>query len=462
MRKFAAVLLSLALVLGLSGCGDLGHAESTFTQPHQSRPPIDPDDEELILSARNAQGIYDAVIALIGIGAERGVIRMYEYEGELEDDLAAAVLTASSQTPLGAYCLYYIDYSLVTAPGGREANVSLMYRHSPEDAEKIIECGDTRQLTEEIYRAMSARETVLTVYATDESVDESAISRAVESVYYDHPGQILYIPTYTVTAYPEAGEIRILEVVLTYPYATSTVESRRRSLDSRTDLIISGLQGESDRELIEAAAEYISENVVFDESVLPSNDLARRYNAMTAYGALVQGRAAGEGFAMAMKVLCDELGIECLVVRGTVEGKEHSWNMVCLENGVYYHVDIARSLVDGPIFWNDGQHSHAGYEWDAQLYPACDGPSLYGPEYDVPPEDDDGQDEPDEQPDEPDEPAEPDEPDEPDGPNTPGDPDTQEGGAGQPGPQAPPEGDTEHIDIFWGLGLTNRNGTYII
>lgn len=429
MRKAAALVLLLALLL--TGCADSIQAEKSYSQPHQSRPPIDRDDEELVLSAHDADSIFDAVMALIGIGAERGVIQMFDYEGQPEEDLAGAVLTAANQTPLGAYCVYYIDHSLITTAEGMEVSVSIMYRHTPEEAEGVKECRDGEELTELIYNAMSSRETVVTLLTRSENINETAISSTVEQVYYSNPGDILYIPTCTVTAYPETGAERILEVILTYPYATSTVESRRRSLDSRTRAIVSGLRGKDGRELAQAAAEFIRENVEFDGTVDPSEDLARRYNAMTAYGALVQGRAAGEGCAMAMKVLCDALGLECRVVRGTLNGRGHTWNIVRLDSGEFYHIDPGMYDPEGAVFKNDDQQSYAGYVWDREACPACPGRSLYGPEFDPPaPPETNGEDEP---------------PEVPDGPETP------ESGQDEPDPGAAP-GEAEGTDPLPGEG----------
>ena len=103
--------------------------------------------------------------------------------------------------------------------------------HSPEEAAQVVECDSLERLQDELLDAMSTRKTVVTIYTTDQSIDETAISYAVESAYYEHPGSILYIPTYTVAAYPETGAEQILEVALTYPYATSTVESRGAERD---------------------------------------------------------------------------------------------------------------------------------------------------------------------------------------------------------------------------------------
>ncbi len=55
-----------------------------------------------------------------------------------------------------------------------------------------------------------------------------------------------------------------------------------------------------------------------------------------------------EGYARALKLICDELGIPCVLVGGTGNGENHLWNYVRLENGYWYAIDVT---------WNDGTRS---------------------------------------------------------------------------------------------------------
>ena len=55
-----------------------------------------------------------------------------------------------------------------------------------------------------------------------------------------------------------------------------------------------------------------------------------------AYGVLVEGRAACQGYAEAYRALCLEAGLECTVVSAT--NPNHAWNLVRVD-GSWYHVD---------------------------------------------------------------------------------------------------------------------------
>lgn len=65
-------------------------------------------------------------------------------------------------------------------------------------------------------------------------------------------------------------------------------------------------------------------------------DSAEDPDSFTAYGALVNGRAVCQGYALAMKLLLCYAGIESTVISGTSQGVAHAWNAVLLDGDWYY------------------------------------------------------------------------------------------------------------------------------
>lgn len=57
----------------------------------------------------------------------------------------------------------------------------------------------------------------------------------------------------------------------------------------------------------------------------------------SAYGALVDGDAVCQGYALAYKLILNQMGIGCITVSSS--GMKHMWNLVQLD-GVWYHVDV--------------------------------------------------------------------------------------------------------------------------
>ena len=58
-----------------------------------------------------------------------------------------------------------------------------------------------------------------------------------------------------------------------------------------------------------------------------------------------------EGYAKALKMICDEMDIPCVLVSGIGDGGEHMWSYVQMEDGKWYAMDVT---------WNDST-GHDGY-----------------------------------------------------------------------------------------------------
>lgn len=85
----------------------------------------------------------------------------------------------------------------------------------------------------------------------------------------------------------------------------------------------------SDAEKAQAAHDYLVRTC--------SYDLGNGEGQFNAYGALVDHKAACQGYADAYKLILDELGIPCVVVSSP--DMDHGWNMVKLGKS-WYHVDV--------------------------------------------------------------------------------------------------------------------------
>lgn len=72
-------------------------------------------------------------------------------------------------------------------------------------------------------------------------------------------------------------------------------------------------------------------------------------NDHSAYGPLILGTGVCDGYAKAMNLLLNKVGIESFVVVGIGNGTPHAWNIVKI-NGKYYNVD---STFDDPIGMGD-------------------------------------------------------------------------------------------------------------
>lgn len=107
---------------------------------------------------------------------------------------------------------------------------------------------------------------------------------------------------------------------------------------------------------------YLCEGSQF-EYKLWEVDLSQIPEVSTAYGALINKKAVCQGYAHAFAMLCDKCEIECYIL----EGPDHMWNAVRLDDGNLYHVDTAYVISEGKNDYysncnlNDEESKKLGY-----------------------------------------------------------------------------------------------------
>lgn len=111
----------------------------------------------------------------------------------------------------------------------------------------------------------------------------------------------------------------------------NAVRSRSR-LKSRLKRTVRRLRkacrGKSAAEKAGIIHDYIIKNCAYGDS---------KYD-QTVYGVLLKKKAVCAGYARTYKLLCDELGVTCICVGGTVNGVNHLLNYVRIR-GKWYYVD---------------------------------------------------------------------------------------------------------------------------
>lgn len=92
---------------------------------------------------------------------------------------------------------------------------------------------------------------------------------------------------------------------------------------------------------------YLVSNIEYDNEA--ANQLIEEgkvdekyYDSFNAYGALINGIAVCEGYSEAFKLLCDEAGIDCIIVTGELEVVGHAWNRVRIYDK-WYDVDVTNN-----------------------------------------------------------------------------------------------------------------------
>ena len=107
-------------------------------------------------------------------------------------------------------------------------------------------------------------------------------------------------------------------------------------------------QGMSEYDTAKALHDYIVLHTAYDMRYYSGEAPDSAY---TAFGALVDGTAVCQGYALAYQALLTYCGIECQYVSGVVRSGRHGWNIVSID-GEWYHVDTT---------WDDPTPDRKGY-----------------------------------------------------------------------------------------------------
>ena len=147
----------------------------------------------------------------------------------------------------------------------------------------------------------------------------------------DHP-EIFWATGFKYRYYQESPNIQFLPE---YLFDRAKVKEHQKAMKSRVEKLARPAQKLSESEKEKYIHDFICENVKYDKLKKPySHEII---------GPLGQGVGVCEGIAKAVKVLCDELGVWCMIaICGNNPDKgikyRHTWNIVRI-NGKYYHLD---------------------------------------------------------------------------------------------------------------------------
>jgi hypothetical protein len=347
MKKAMTAAL-LAALLTVSGCASMLNRD--YLSVTSFEPVSGSSDSTSALRVESYQELVNAILYLVSAGEEHGVLTLYNYTQDVETDLTRACLEVVQEDPLGAYAVDYIkhDYTLIVSY--YEANIDIAYRRTPEQVASIVSVTGSSAIRRELSRTLADFSSQAVLRVSYFAEDEDYILELVRQAYYDTPTAALGMPEVAVSLYPDSGQQRIVEIDLTYSAGADTLRRRSQELKALT---LDQLSQPATAQSLYAA---LRGSVAIEEGSGHSS----------AYDALIEGVADSEGAALAYQLLCDQAGIECTVVVGTLDGAPHFWNIVTEEDA--RHVDLSAGL----LALTDDQLTALGqYDWDRTEYPSC-------------------------------------------------------------------------------------------
>lgn len=160
-------------------------------------------------------------------------------------------------------------------------------------------------------------------------------NRELSDIYFmvrmDCP-EIFYSVKFSYRYYPDSTAV---ELVPEYLFTKDKIKEHRQAMESRVKKLARQAESLDEKGKQLFIHDFIVKNVKYDK-------LKKEYSHEI-IGALGNGVAVCEGIAKAVKILCDALGIWCIVALSEANPDKgikyrHAWNIVRI-NGSYYHMD---------------------------------------------------------------------------------------------------------------------------
>ena len=367
MKRSAAILLLICLIISLCGCGSIFEKEYVSVTDSIAPQEGESDNAERY-SVSNMTELKKALIGMVYGGAPGGNIAFdASYSGDAAADMENACWQVRTQDSLCAYCVRDISYEMEKIVNYYESTVTIDYTSYAAELSSIVQLPYAVGLEDILATAMEENRSRVTILIGASSYSVENMKSLILDLYRENPTVCVREPQLTVFMYSGAGRQRLYEINFHYGMAEDEVircKSQLKNLDVVSNLDAEGLD-EVQGAL--AACRYLTENCVYSETAKAS-----------CYDALILRESNSEGLALAYVEMCHQLGIECRIVYGQMGGSDHCWNIIRID-GDFYHVDVSRCydgdyadgfLLDDESMWND-------YRWNISNYPACTGELRY-------------------------------------------------------------------------------------
>ena len=178
----------------------------------------------------------------------------------------------------------------------------------------------------------------------DKSFSDRDMDISIKAFTMDHPEVFWISNRYT---YGSAGNQSVIQL---YSYLGATqCKSRISEFNEKINTLVSGIpEGLKEYHLEKYIHNTVLEGCEYAKGVETAED---GWEEFTSYGALVKGSAVCEGYAHAMCLLLNKVGLDCYYANGYGENAPHMWNTVKIY-GEWYHLDAT---------WDDNENAYYNY-----------------------------------------------------------------------------------------------------
>lgn len=386
-RIFAMVLCCLLLC---SGCASMLERNYSSSAAHVD---YSGTEDSSILRAESYQALVNSLLYFVGEHVGGGIIRLYNYTGNVEADLARACAEVMKEDPLGSFAVRSIDYESTRILTYYEVKFRILYQRTAVEVAEIRAVSGQSGIRQELQRITNNHLSHSTMRTAYFSGDPALVSHLFWLSFYGTPAAALEAPEFSAVFYPEEGTQRILDLEIIWPVTTEQLKEYSHSLSEAAESLFTAAPPADMGYTIQDLALLVRNTVAYDPS-----------GSQTALDALTGMPVNDLGVLLALEFLCQQQGMEVSVVSDTSGAQ--MWLIVATPSG-YRHLlprdlrpDMEQSQPEPvepeqtePVdpeqeapaeepqpeeialwqlpLYTDEELAALGFEWPRELHPAC-------------------------------------------------------------------------------------------
>ena len=374
-RILPLVLCAALLLSGCSAMLERGHETITTHVDYAVT------EDESILRAETYQGLVNAMLYFVNGHRAQGTIRLYNYTGDVEADLANARDEVMYEDPLGAFSVRSLRYDTTRILTYYEVELRLTYSRTAAELNGLPEVTGLAGVRQELAKLIGTQRESSVFLASYFSGDQALIEQLVRLAGYSVPALYRHhdIRQITVSLYPETGTRRVIEVHLGWNQSADAVAEEEKGYAQLLETAASTLLESNPS----AGEEYTVDELA---AIVRSSAGPRSEDGTDLALDTLSGEPASDlGLAMAMEYLCLQCGIEAEPVSTQTE----LWLIVSTPQG-YRHL-LPQGLwpiIGGEpggepsapqkLLYTDQELIELGYTWAESLHPACEDYAAQG------------------------------------------------------------------------------------
>lgn len=309
------------------------------------------------------------------------------YQEDPTEALNELIAQYRDTDPLCAYAVQMISTSMTKILNYYDVHIDIKYQHSRSDISAIVSVDSPQRFRSEVFAMVKDFAESRTFLIHNYNEREYDFAAVYEELHETEPEAAYSTAQVYETIVPKAGIARIIEVSVHYGEDTDSLREAAKKAATQADVIASNVLDTAGTDSKGAVALMLHDSLcrfaVYDEATAVSEAMQMKpdyTSPYTAYGALVRFHAVSTGYAMAYKQLCDRAGVECRVIHGRLGSENHSWNLVKLADGEWYHVDVSldddESRTGYRFFGLNDETIRKTHQWDESEYPESTGTEM--------------------------------------------------------------------------------------